>query len=113
MHLFTFEPGTGDSYRVIFGRAPGRGLVPFYIVFGIAEGSDEPGAWYAFDTEQVSEETFRRHLDMFATLHSEAYWTAWRLWQALTGQADDGQAERRLPLWREDWRAQLPAAALG
>jgi len=112
MVLFTFEPGDGNSYRVIFGRMPGRGLVPYYTVIGIAEGSGEPGAWYAFDYEDINEETFRRHVDMFATLHSEAYWTAWRLWLALTHQADDPHAAARLPAWKPDWRAQLPPSEL-
>ena len=113
MFLFTFEPGDSMSYRVIFGRLPGRGLVPFYTVFGIAEGAIEPGTWYAFDSVRVSEETFRRRIDLFVTCRSGTYWTAWRLWRALTGQADDLDAAARLPEWREDWRRQLPPAAMG
>ena len=114
MHLFVFEPGDGVSYRVLFGRlASSTPLIPFYVVFGIAEGSAEPGVWYAFDTEQIGERTFRRHTDLFATLRTDAYWTAWRLWLALTGQADDPDAAARLPDWRDDWRKQIPPAAMG
>lgn len=110
MHLFTFEPGDGYSYLVLFGRMPGRGLVPFYTVFGIAEGSSDPGVWYGFDTDQVSEATFYNYLH---TANMQTYETSWRLWLALTGQADDSDAASRLPAWRPDWRAQLPTAAMG
>lgn len=113
MHLFPFEPGDSVSYRILFGRMPGQGLVPFFTVFGIAEGSSEPGVWYAFDTDRVSEAAFRRHIDLFATLHSSTYWTAWRVWLALTGQPDDANAASHLPDWKADWRRQLPAAAMG
>lgn len=115
MHLFTFEPGDGVSYRVLFGRLPGRPpFLPFYTVFGIAEGSSEPGAWYAFDTDQVSEGTFQAHLyGQSGITDVRVYWTAWRLWLALTGQADDDYAAGQLPDWRDDWRRQIPTAALG
>lgn len=110
MQLFTFEPGDGVSYRVLFGRLPGRGLVPFYAIFGIAEGNSEPGVWYAFDTDRVSEETFSRYIAY--SLNSATYCVAWRLWLALTGQEDDDNAAE-LCDWREDWRRQLPTAAMG
>ncbi len=114
MHLFMFQPGDGFSYRVLFGRMPSTTpLIPYYTVFGIAEGSSEPGLWYAFDTDMVSEDTFYRHINPWATLSPQAYRTAWRLWLALTGQADDAHVAQRLPAWRADWRRQLPAGALG
>jgi len=116
MYTFFFEPGDGCSYRVIFGRidavAP-RALVPGYTVFGIAEGYAEPGAWYAFDANprHISDETFHRHI-YNGTIIAQTYWTAWRLWLALTGQGDDAMAARELPEWRADWREQLPLVEL-
>lgn len=111
MYLFTFEPGDSMSYRVLFGRLPGRGLVPYYTVFGLAVGSAAPGAWYPFDTDRVSEETFARHIaELMESAY--AYCVAWRLWLALTGQEDDNNAAE-LCDWREDWRQQLPSAAIG
>jgi hypothetical protein len=110
MRLITFEPGDGISYRILFGRLPGHGLVPHYTVFGVAEGSNDPGAWYAFDHEQVSEDVFYDHINPFATLERSTYLTAWRAWLALTGQADDDHAATRLPPWRPTWREQLREA---
>lgn len=110
---FSFEPGDGSSYRVLFGRTPGRGLVPFYTVFGIAEGSSEAGCWYAFDTDHVSFDTFTQHLFAYTAFSPELALTAWRLWLAVTGQADDAGAAAQLASWRDDWRRQLPTAALG
>lgn len=110
MHLFTFEPGDGRSYRVLYGRVARCDASAVRIVFGIAEGRGEPGMWCDFDTEQVSEETFYNCINVWATLNAQSYRTAWRLWLALTGQADDAQAAARLFHWRADWRAQLPHA---
>src|SRR5262245_44685655 len=97
MHLITFEPGDGTSYRILFGRLPGRGLVPHYTIFGIAEGSSEPGAWYAFDHETASEDIFYNHVNAFVTMHQTTFRTAWRAWLFLTGQDDDDYAAGRLP----------------
>jgi hypothetical protein len=116
MYLIIFEPGDGTSYRILFGRLPsqspfpgptaGAGF-PHYTVFGIAEGSSEPGAWYAFDNERVTEDIFYDHINPFATLERTTYLTGWRAWLALTGQADDDQAAARLPEWKPMWREQL------
>ncbi|MBK8211823.1 MAG: hypothetical protein IPK78_19650 [Rhodospirillales bacterium] len=112
MHLFTFEPGDGLSYRVLFGRLPSATqLIPYYTVFGIAEGSGDVGAWYAFDTDRMSEETFSRYIAP-ALRNAYVYCVAWRLWLALTGQADDDNAAE-ICEWRDDWRRQLPAGAMG
>lgn len=108
MHLFTFESGDGLSYRVLFARLSGGSLAPSYTVFGIAEGSSDPGMWYAFNTERVSEEMFYNHINLRATLRRSTFLTAWRLWLALTGQVDDERAAAQLPPWRIDWRQQLP-----
>ncbi len=114
MHLFTFEPGDGFSYRVLFGRMPSATpLIPYYTIFGIAEGGGEPGMWYTFDTERISEGMFYQSINPWATLNYRTYRTAWRLWLALTGQADDLLVAARLPAWRDDWRRQLPAGAMG
>jgi hypothetical protein len=112
MRLFTFEPGDGFSYRVLFGRMPGRGLVPHYTVFGIAEGSSDPGMWYAFDTDRVDEDIFYNHINPWATLSKQTFWIAWRLWLALNGQEDDVHAAGHLDDWRDDWRQQLPTEEL-
>jgi hypothetical protein len=112
LHLITFEPGDGWSYRILFGRLPGRGLVPYYTVFGIAEGSSEPGAWYAFDAPPalISEETFSRHLGPGMPSH-RTYCVAWRAWLALTNQEDDDNVAEILDEWRDDWQQQLVVAS--
>lgn len=115
MVLFPFEPGDGYSYRVLFDRvAAPTPFIPYYTVFGIAVGSSDSGVWYAFDTDQVSSAVFYDHLfSANASVSWDEKMTAWRLWLALTGQADDTQAQAQLPPWRADWRQQLPTAALG
>ena len=107
MQLITFQPGDGRSYRVLFGRLPGHGFVPYFLVFGIAEGSSDPGVWYAFDSESVREEIFLQHLFAHSATSDEFSALAWRVWRALTSQTDDAHARRILPPWRADWRQQL------
>ena len=113
MHLFTFEPGDGYSYKVIFGRMPGRGLIPFYTVFGLAQGATDPGVWYAFDTDQVSEEIFTQHLFAHIATSDEYCALAWCLWQELTGQTTDMAGGWPWLGWRPDWRRQLPVMTMG
>lgn len=116
MNFFTFEPGDGCSYRIIFDQVPGRTpFVPFYFVIGIAEGSSEPGSWYAFDAENVSYETFCRRLDSFAGRHlfeAATIATAYRVFLALLGRPDSEDAAADCPDWRDDWRRQLPPGGL-
>ena len=114
MVFFTFEPGDGVKYHVVFGRVPSPAPpIPSYTVFGIAEDGMSAGDWYAFETDQVSFDVFSEHL---CSNHELVYWrlwlAAWRLWLALTGQPDDEEAAVRHELrpWREDWRQQLPAS---
>ena len=108
MHLISFEPGDGRRYRILFGRLPSQSpFFPRYTVFGIAESSSEPGAWYAFDNERVTEDIFYDHINPFAMLERSTYLTAWRAWLCLTGQADYEYAVARLPEWKSNWREQL------
>jgi hypothetical protein len=87
MHMFAFEPGDGTSYRVLFGRlASPTPLIPFYTVFGFAEGQDAL-ITVVFSAPQVS-------------------------FDALVGIPLDWMADT-IGDWRDDWRAQLPMAALG
>lgn len=114
MVLFPFEPGDGVSYRVLFGRVQsGTPLIPFYVVFGLGEAGDAL-VTLVLDTEVLSFERFCARWETVAFLQAEHGPTymldlAWVLFCALTGRAQD----RSLPGWREDWRQQLPAAAMG
>jgi len=80
-------------------------------VFGIAEGYDAPGVWYAFDNEHINEETFHQHI-YDGRVYSQTYWTTWRLSLALMGQGDDPRVAAELLAWREGWILQLPIQAL-
>jgi hypothetical protein len=117
MHLFRFEPGDGTSYRILFGRLPApTPLIPFYTLFGFAEGYDALIV-YPFDTERVSYETFERHIDS-ATHRStvnepdQLIWRAYQVYKALVGIRGEG-VMGAVPGWRDDWRDLLPTAALG
>lgn len=108
VHMFTFEPGDGTCYQVLFGHLPGQDAKGSAIVFGIAPGRSDPGLWCVFHTVQVDLATFHDQLNPWGTLQRQTFSTAWRLWLALTGQADDPERTKRLPAWRTDWRDQLP-----
>jgi hypothetical protein len=110
MHIFTFEPGDGVSYRVLFGRLPSASpFIPHYLIFGFGEQGDAL-ITIVFDTEHVSSDTFdrrwatARHSD---TVQTAAYLAdaAWCLFCALTGPAPAG-----LQGWRADWAERLPPA---
>lgn len=115
MHLFTFEPGDGYSYRVLFGRLPSQTpLIPFYTVFGFGEFGDAL-ITVVFDTDQIDYDTFyvRWHTAMFTNaIATPGYLcdAAWALFAALTRSRNSAND----PLgWRDDWRRQIPPAALG
>lgn len=113
MHLFTFEPGDGLSYRALFGRLPsGSPLFSHYTVFGVAEFGDAL-ITVVFTTDQISEDTFMRQwwTATYTNRMSEDGYIerlAWTLFAALVGAPVTAPAG-----WRADWRRQLPAGALG
>lgn len=118
MHLFTFEPGNGLSYRILFGRLPSPvpHLFSHYTIFGVAVGGSDPGPWYAFNTDLVDYGTFARHLmsDGARTmLDSETLDTAWAVWRVLTGAFMANEPTAATLGWRADWRDQIPLAARG
>lgn len=112
MHLFTFEPGDGLSYRVLFGRLPSQQpLFAAYTVFGVAEFGDAL-ITVVFTTDQISEDTFFRHWRTATHTNrmsdlADFDLLAWTLFSALVG------APANTPPGWDDWRLQLPAGALG
>lgn len=118
MHLFTFEPGDGTSYRVLFGRLPAATpRIPHYLVFGFGEFGDAL-ITLVFDTDRISYDAFIRRWQTArhtSTVNEAAYLrlAAWVVFAALSGQSYVLPPKLWLCGWRDDWRARLPVAALG
>lgn len=110
--LFTFEPGDGLSYRILFGRMRCESMViPYYMLFGIAIGPVDPGAWFAFHRPNPTFDIFARHLagqSQPTMIDDQTLLTAWRVYRACMGLDDDHWSAAQLPAWRADWTAQIP-----
>ena len=113
LHLFDFEPEDGVSYRVMFGRMPPvHWLQQACIVFGFAEGRDAL-ITVIFDTDSINDETFGRHWQTAThaqTVNNTAYLerSAYAVFCALVGYES-----YQIVGWKQNWREELPVAALG
>lgn len=115
MRLFTFEPGDGISYKVLFGRLPSETpLIPHYLIFGFGEAGDALIMVY-FDTEQIDYDTFARRWQtaQHTNAMSGPYYieiAAYSIFAALTGNEEDSNPPVN---WPESWRQKLPAGLMG
>lgn len=117
MDMVTFEPGDGNSYRVLFGRLPSpTPLIPFYTVFGLAEGQDAL-ITVVLDGPATEDSFLRRwytaqHVQTINTpqqLGAMAYLLYLGLLEPHRIDEADAWADDVTESWAEDWESRLAA----
>ena len=108
--LFSFEPGDGTSYWVLFGQQ--QETWGAYTIFGFGEHNSPFIVFPLQGISHISFATFTRLLrfDISSSLYlgdvEYIEQAAWAVFCVLVGQqADLGEIVAQ---WRPDWRAQLP-----
>lgn len=112
--LFSFEPGDGTSYWVLFGQQ--QEVWGTYTIFGFGEHNSPLLAFPFQGVSNVSFATFTRTMrftngkSLYVGDADYIEEAAWTVFCALVGQRDEGTGCTEQ--WSPNWHAQLPQALL-